>query len=285
MAAAFIHYFLGVGIAYLFGYTGLEAVVLGLVGAVQDLDFLTFFFYKYLAKSHYGQLLMHRGITHTFLFAFVCSAVVFMISPWISLFVLVNFVLHIFTDYVTAWGVAPFQPFSSKRYSLGLMTIFDIPLVLLSVLVGVSGFFSVNPVWAFAPFFGYILLRGVLKKRLLYKDLVPMGTITYAFCFPEDDYTVGKVDVLGREKTMTVPKTAAEIDPFLLKKIDAKVEKSMLSHFLKYPTYAEENNSIVVKDARSFLFPQSSRFRFTVYFDKELGNLYVMAAGRKIGLH
>ena len=70
---------------------------------------------------------MHRGLTHTFLFAFACSAAVFVFSPGFSLFVLVNFLLHIFTDYVTAWGVAPFQPFSDRRYSLGLMTIFDIP--------------------------------------------------------------------------------------------------------------------------------------------------------------
>jgi len=286
MAAAFIHYFLGIGIASLFGYTGIEAAVFGLVGAVQDLDFLSFFFYKHLSKSRHAKLLMHRGITHTIVFALASSAVVlFVLGPVISFFVLINFLLHIFTDYVTAWGVAPLQPFSEKRYSLGLMTIFDVPLTFLSVLVGASGFFSVNPLWAFAAFFGYVGLRFVLKQRLAHQKLVPMGNFTYAFCCAEDDYNVGKVDILGREETIAVAKITEEIDPFLLNKIDSKIEESMFSHFLEYPTYSVEDGSIKVRDARSYLFPRSSRFGFTVFYDRESENLYVLVGGRKVELH
>ncbi len=285
MAAAFIHYFLGIGIASLFGYTGLEAAVFGLVGAVQDLDFISFFFYKKLMKSSSTRLLMHRGLTHTFLFAFACSAAVFVFSPGFSLFVLVNFLLHIFTDYVTAWGVAPFQPFSDRRYSLGLMTIFDVPLTVLSALVGISGFFSVSPLFAFAAFFGYIFVRFLLKKRLKYTGLVPMGDFTYAFCSPESDYRAGKVDVLGRNEMITIPRITGEIDPLLVQKIEDRIEGSMLSHFLEYPTYSAEDDSIIVRDARSYLYPRSSRLGFTVLFDRGTENLYMLAAGRRIELH
>lgn len=282
MAAAFIHYFLGLGLAYVFGYRGTDALLFGLVGALQDLDFLTMFFYNSLMKSRIARLFTHRGITHTILFTLVCSGIVLWVSPVLSLFVFLNFVLHIFTDYVTAWGVAPFAPFSSRRYSLGLMTIFDVPLTLLSAVCGVSGFISVNPYYAFAAFFGYIFLRFSLKRRLKYKDLTPLGQLTYVFCLPEDDYTVGKIDIFGREKSISVPRTTPEIDPSVLDKVKSAVGRSMLSHFLEYPTYVVEDGTIVIKDARSYLFPSSRLFGFVVYFDRETEGLYVKAAGRRI---
>jgi membrane-bound metal-dependent hydrolase YbcI (DUF457 family) len=279
MAAAFIHYFLGLGIACACGYCGLEALIVGLIGAVQDLDFLSFFFYKHM-RSRYAKLFMHRGITHTFLFTFVCAAVFLVFDPVLSLIVLVNFLLHIFVDYVTAWGVSPFLPFSPRRYSLGLMTIFDIPLTVVSAGVGVSGFFSVGPVLPFVAFFGYILLRFFLKRRLKYDNLVPIGTFTYAFCFPEDDYTVGKITISGRKETISVQRTNSEIDPLILQKIHSEIDNSMLSHFLEYPVYSMENQSIMITDARSYLFPKSSRF-FTIFFDIETEDLYMLVAGRR----
>ncbi len=285
MAAAFIHYFLGIGIASLFGYTGLEALIIGLVGALQDLDFLSFFFYRHVMKSKAGRLVMHRGITHTVLLAIACPVLVLFLSPQFSLLILLNFVLHIFTDYVTAWGVSPFLPFSDKRYSLGLMTIFDVPLTFLSALIGVSGFFSVNLLLPFSAFFGYILLRFALKRRLKYDDLVPMGNFTYAFCIPENDYEVGKVNISGRKETILVKKYESVIDSSLLEETDAKVKKSMLSHFIEYPVYSMEGDSVRIKDARSFLFPGSSRFGFTVFFEKDQKMLYVMVAGKRIELH
>ena len=283
MAAAFIHYFLGVGLAYLFGYTGLDALLLGLVGAVQDLDFISFFFYKQVMKTKYSQLLMHRGMTHTVWFPFLCSGLL-IFNPAISALVFINFMLHIFTDYVTAWGVSPFIPFSTKRYSLGLMTIFDIPLVTVSFFVGVAGFVSVNLVVAFAAFFGYIFLRFVLKQRLKYNDLTPMGNITYAFCIPEDDYIVGKVDILGREETISVKKCESDIDSVLLEKVESTVGRSPLFHLMEYPTYTIEGDSVKIKDARSYLFPKSNRFGFMVFFDRESEKLYVQIAGRRVEL-
>lgn len=282
MAAAFIHYFLGLGIAYLFGYRGVDALLVGLIGAVQDLDFVSFFFYNYM-KSKFARLFMHRGITHTFLFSFAVSGVVFVFNPVFSVLVFVNFVLHIFTDYVTAWGVAPFVPFSDTRYSLGLMTIFDVPLIVLSGCVGIAGFFSVNPLYFFAAFFGYVFVRFLLKRRLGHHELVPMGNFVYTFCYPGEQYRVGKVNVLGEEYTIVVDRINSEIDPGVLGKVDAAIEKSTLSHFLEYPTYTEIDDSILIKDARSYLFPGSGRL-FAVFFDKETEGLYMEAAGRRIDL-
>ncbi len=285
MAAAFIHYFLGVGIAYLFGYREVDALIVGLVGALQDLDFVSLFLYRYTMKSKYARLLTHRGITHTFLFSLISSAFVFIFSPLFSLMVLTNFLLHIFTDYVTAWGVAPLAPFSYRRYSLGLMTIFDPFLTVLSALCGISGFFSVNLTWPFAAFFGYIVVRFVVKSRLKYNKLVPMGMFTYSFCVPENHYLVGKIDVLGREKTISVPKFESQIDPELLEKVNSKMKKSMLSQFLEYPTYSLEGDSVILRDARSFLFSSSGPSGFTLYFDRRNEKLYMLVRGRQVELH
>lgn len=282
MAAAFIHYFLGLGLAYLFGYSGVDALVLGLVGAIQDIDFLTMFFYRRMMKSPASRMFTHRGITHSVLFAAVCGGAALFFSRAMALFIVLNFLLHIFTDYVTAWGVAPFQPFSFRRYSLGLMTIFDVPLTLLSLLVGGSGFFSVNPLLPFAAFFGYIVLRYGLKRRLPYKRLVPMGLFTYVFCFYEDDYRVGKVDVLGREKTVEVPRVQGDVDPEVVGKVVSKLEESMLSHLLEYPTFSAEGDDVVVRDARSYLFPRAQMVGFTVVFDRKTEHLYMETAGRRI---
>jgi membrane-bound metal-dependent hydrolase YbcI (DUF457 family) len=281
MAAAFIHYFLGLGIAYLFGFRGIDALVIGLAGAIQDVDFVLIFLHKYM-KPPFSRLLTHRGITHTFLFLVIVTGFIFVFSPLFSVLVFINFSLHIFADYATSWGLAPFLPFSDERYSLGLMTIFDVPLTVLSCCVGVCGFFSVNPLYFFAAFFGYIAVRFVLKQRLDYERLVPMGNFVYAFCYGGQQYTVGKVDVLGREYTMVVDKINSEIDPGVLERVTTAVEGSTLSHFLEYPVYTEMDDSIMVKDARSYLFPRSRRL-FTVFFDKESERLY-MDVGRRIHL-
>ncbi|MGD2250985.1 MAG: metal-dependent hydrolase [Candidatus Methanofastidiosia archaeon] len=284
MAAAFIHYLLGLGIAYIFGYRGLDMLIVGLIGVIQDMDFVTFFFHDTLNKSKFSRLFTHRGITHTFLFAGIVSAGIFVVAPILSLIFFTNFLLHIFADYVTSWGITPFLPFSKTRYSLGLMSIFDVPLIMISAGVGVSAILSVNPVYFFGLFFGYICLRYLLKNRLQYKRLVPMGTFTYAFCATGESYTAGKVDILGREETISVDKIRSHIDESVLEKVASKIKESSFSHFLEYPTYSIEDNTIVIKDARSFLFPHSSRL-FTVFFDIDTESLYINTAGRKIEIH
>ncbi|MBU6998212.1 MAG: metal-dependent hydrolase [Theionarchaea archaeon] len=282
MAAAFIHYFLGVGIAYLCGFEGLEALLVGLLGAIQDIDFVLIFFQiRRRSRSRVSQLFTHRGITHTLVFALGVSAAVLVVNPVFSLVILIGFVLHIFTDYVTAWGVSPFLPFSDKRYSLGLMTIFDIPLTLLSLAVGASGFVSVNPLVPFAAFFGYIGVRYVLRIRLPYQNLEPMGNFTYVFCTSGSHYTVGKVDILGRTHTIEVPQMSPGMDAEVIEKISAKTQGGMISHFMEYPVYSRENGHVTIRDARSYLFPRSSRL-FTLYYDEGQDRLYMMTAGRKI---
>jgi membrane-bound metal-dependent hydrolase YbcI (DUF457 family) len=285
MAAAFIHYFLGIGVAYLFGYSGIEVLIIGLIGALQDIDAISFLFYRQITRSRAPELFMHRGITHTVLFTALVSGIVFFFHNKLGLIILVNFSLHIFTDYVTAWGISPFQPFSRQRYSLGLMTIYDIPLTGFSLLTALSGILSIDVVWAFTGFFGYIGLRFLLKRRLPHRDLlVPVGNFTYTFCIAEDDYTVGKIDILGRTTQISIPRTDSSIELKIMESVEVKIKGSMLSHFLEYPVYTLENGIIVIRDARHSLFPKSSRFRFEILFDNETGTLFMEIAGRRIDL-
>lgn len=285
MAAAFIHYFLGIGVAYACGYSGIEALMIGLLGAIQDADAVSFLGYRQIARCKKSELLMHRGITHTILFAVVIPGIVALFHPLLAFILLINFFLHIFTDYVTSWGVAPFQPFSSRRYSLGLMTIYDIPLTGLSLVVAVSGFLFGSVMWAFALFFGYCLVRYVLKLQLPHRDLLePVGHMTYTYCIQNDTYTVGKVDILGREKKISIPLTDQAVDSTMRESIESKIEGTMLSHILEYPVYSRNGSIITVYDARHVLFPKSSRFGIEIFYDEKSETLYSEIAGRKIRL-
>lgn len=285
MAAAYIHFFLGIGVAYLFGYSGIEVLIVGPIGALQDMDAVSFLFYRQISRSRASELFMHRGITHTILFIALMSGIVFFFHAILGLIILINFSLHIFTDYVTSWGIAPFQPFSKKRYSLGLMTIYDIPLTAFSLFTALSGILSFDVVWAFMVFFGYIGLRFLLKRRLPHRDLlVPVGNITYTFCIPEDDYTVGEIDIFGKISQISIPRADSSIEPEIIEMIDSKIKESMLSHLLEYPVYTMEKGTIVIRDARYSLFPKSSRFRFEIFFDKDTGTLFMELAGRRVDL-
>ena len=91
---------------------------------------------------HYGDILGHRGLTHSILFAFLLSAVVAFIihqrqkaAIFVFLFLctLSHGILDAFTD--GGLGVAFFSPFSNTRYFFPLRPLEVSP-------IGISGFLS-----------------------------------------------------------------------------------------------------------------------------------------------
>lgn len=81
------------------------------------------------AKSSAQYLMLHRGITHSFL----------MVPVWAGLFSLLSYIvlrikdirifivaiagvlLHIISDWTNPWGTGLFEPFTSRRYALGII--------------------------------------------------------------------------------------------------------------------------------------------------------------------
>lgn len=62
----------------------------------------------------------HCTITHTFLFAFVVTAIVYLINPHYAPFAFVALVTHYFADIGSTVGLPLFWPLSKKRYTMAL---------------------------------------------------------------------------------------------------------------------------------------------------------------------
>ena len=98
-----------------------------IVGSIlPDLDVIGFFF-----GWRYGDVLGHRGFSHSLLFAFFLSFLFLLMGfkdwgrfskPWWGLWVFLFLVIsaHGFLDAITdgGWGVAFFSPFDNSRYFL-----------------------------------------------------------------------------------------------------------------------------------------------------------------------
>lgn len=106
-----------------------------LVGAaaqsLPDIDFVAGFW-----MSPAENLLVHRGITHSFLFAVLLSlllAVVACKSNWLNsgsfkewtFFFFLQMTVHILLDSLNAYGVGLFEPFSDERISMHVLFVAD----------------------------------------------------------------------------------------------------------------------------------------------------------------
>ena len=106
-----------------------------LLGAVAqslpDIDFITTF---WLSDS--ADIVAHRGITHSILFAVMATFTLSWVAklifrklalPWRLWFLLfgINIFVHIFIDGFNAYGIGWLEPFSSKRYSFHILFVAD----------------------------------------------------------------------------------------------------------------------------------------------------------------
>jgi inner membrane protein len=96
-------------------------------------------------------LLAHRGFTHSFLFAFISTAIIaFFAERWHRphnityikwyLFILLEIGVHLFLDVQTAYGTGLLEPFNHGRFSLNTIFVADpfftiIPLIVCIVLL------------------------------------------------------------------------------------------------------------------------------------------------------
>ncbi|HEY5692259.1 MAG TPA: metal-dependent hydrolase [Cyclobacteriaceae bacterium] len=111
---------------------GKTALIAGAVAqSIPDLDFIASFW-----MSPAGDLLAHRGFTHSFLFIILISyplALMVVRWKWISpmsvrswsFFILLELLIHIMLDAFNAYGTAWFEPFSHYRVSFNSLFVLD----------------------------------------------------------------------------------------------------------------------------------------------------------------
>ena len=119
---------------------GKKALILGAAAqSIPDIDFVASFW-----LDTTDDLLAHRGITHSFLFAILLSPVLgfllsrkikpaVSISRW-TLFFLVEIFIHLFLDAFNNYGVGWFVPFSDIRISFNTIYVAD-PLITIFPLI------------------------------------------------------------------------------------------------------------------------------------------------------
>lgn len=73
-----------------------------------------------VVKAGFAKPEFHCTITHTFLFAFVVSGIVYLISPHYAPFAFVALITHYFADFGSTVGLPLLWPLSKKRYTFAL---------------------------------------------------------------------------------------------------------------------------------------------------------------------
>jgi inner membrane protein len=131
-----------IGEAYAGKRLGRRALLFGaMYQSIPDIDFIGAFF-----LSPTENLLVHRGFTHSFLFAILITIIVsffanrwrkakdFGFSNWV-IFVGIEIFVHLVLDGLNAYGVGWLEPFSHKRFAFNAIFVVD---PLFSIWLGIS---------------------------------------------------------------------------------------------------------------------------------------------------
>jgi inner membrane protein len=127
--------------------------------SIPDIDFITTFW-----LDDADDIINHRGITHSFLFAIMATFILAAVcryffrslrigwQTWFLLFGL-NIMTHLFIDSLNAYGIGWLEPFSPKRFSFHVLFVAD-PL------------FSI---WPFFACMAFLFMRRTNKKRKVWR--------------------------------------------------------------------------------------------------------------------
>jgi membrane-bound metal-dependent hydrolase YbcI (DUF457 family) len=73
-----------------------------------------------VVKAGWAKPSFHCTVTHSFLFAFVLSGIVYLISPHLAPFALAALVTHYFADIGSTVGLPLLWPITKERYTIAL---------------------------------------------------------------------------------------------------------------------------------------------------------------------
>ena len=166
-----------------------------LAQSIPDIDFITTF---WLSDSK--DILAHRGITHSILFAVAATIFFAWVAKyifrklrltwkaWLLLFGL-NIFTHIFIDGFNAYGIGWFEPFSEKRFSLHVLFVADPLFSILPFLACLAlARFHINhrqrkTCWQLGIGFSilyltYAVINKMIVSNHVHKNLVAQGIST-----------------------------------------------------------------------------------------------------------
>ncbi|MEO7307651.1 MAG: metal-dependent hydrolase [Ferruginibacter sp.] len=295
---------------------GKKAMIWGaLAQSIPDIDFLAAFW-----NDTSGNLLAHRGFTHSILF---CIAVSFLMAffaerwhrphnisfaRWIAFFGAVS-LGHIFLDAFNNYGVGWFEPFSHQRISFNVVYVADlffsiVPIIALVMLLVLRSFSKKRKFWWLAGlgfcflYLSYCVVNKIMINREI-KQLLARQEIKYDRYFTtpaplqswlwfvlagtDSGYHVGYRSVFDRTSTITLqyfPRNAQ-----LLDSVKNKEELKRLIRFSQnYYTIEKRKDTLVFNDLR---FGQvlgwvypKEEFAFHYYLQPDIDNTLVVQRGR-----
>lgn len=293
---------------------GKSALFIGaLANSLPDIDFMGVFF-----LSTADNLLAHRGITHSFLFAALST---FILSLLIKLFFLrkasmrlllwltgVNILAHLFIDAFNAYGTGWWEPFSHQRISFHSVFVAD-PLFTIGPLVAAVMLLLLRhadkrKLWwkigVMAPAV-YLVITLVLKqiideqvRQAAFKQQIearsvlttpaPFNSLLWFVAIRTDSgYYTGYHSVLDKDGKMLLDFKPQHKD--LLRTVRDKEEADKILRFADgYYTFSRTGDTTVLNVLRFGQvvgwYDTTEKFVFHYYLDQPGGNLLVTQRGR-----
>lgn len=233
-----------------------------LAGAVAqsfpDIDFISTFWLR-----DAGDIIGHRGFTHSIIFAILATALLSWLTKiifrkrglsWKTCILLIgiNMATHLFIDAFNAYGVGWLEPFSHKRFSFHLLFVAD-------------PFFSI---WPFIGFMGLLIFRNSYKRRKLWWRVglgLPVVYLVYAI--------VNKAIVVSDVRRSLVSQGIAT-DNYIVTPTPFNswlwfvAAKDKAGYYIAHRSVFDSRKDIVFS-----YFPQNDSLQKEVKNQKELGNM------------
>jgi inner membrane protein len=308
-----------IGEAYAGKAIGRRAMIIGAAAqSLPDIDFIASFW-----LSPADDLVAHRGITHSILFAVASTLVLAILLEWKHrhltvprktwiIFLAVEIFMHLFLDAFNNYGVGWFEPFTHTRISFNaifvldpLFTVWPVIGLVTVILLGKDHRFGKKIVWsALAGSAFYLAMVLILKfsvdravtrslKQQHIADARYFSTPTAFNSFlwfivaeADSGYYIGYRSVFDRQDTIAFRYYPQQ--RFLLDPVKEDHEVRQLIRFSEgYYTVEAQGESLVFNDLR---FGQiigwsdpDAKFVFHYYLNKPTENLMVVQRGRFTG--
>ncbi|MEP6700745.1 MAG: metal-dependent hydrolase [Bacteroidota bacterium] len=294
---------------------GRKAMLAGaLAQSIPDIDFISYFW-----LNQTDNLLAHRGITHSIIFAIAIIAVLSASSrrifhkrkfTWIHGLLLfgINVFCHLFIDSFNAYGVGWFEPFTHQRFSFHVLFVAD-PLFSIWPLLGMIAilvFYRRNDIkrlaWSIGLGLSVLYLFYAMSNKLAVetgvRQQLKMRGISYQSFFTtpspfnswlwfvvikdEKGFYTGYRSVFDK-KFMDLS-YAPKNDSLLQEVKDRDALKDLVRFARDYYTVEKTHDTIAFNILRfgkiAGWYEMDAKFAFYYYFDKPGANEFLVQRGR-----
>jgi inner membrane protein len=230
-------------------------------------------------------LMWHRGITHSFIFIpiwtffliFLCSLIWKVTNKKIIYVTLFSVSFHVLSDLLNTWGTGVFEPFSSVRISLGILSIVD-SFIWGIILIGFLATIFIKKitkhkvyqfVWIGISF--YILLQGIhgytiyqssiphYDKVVLRADFIPLHSTVIGK--KDNIVEISSVSIFQDRQIIHLLNSDSEADLTYLFKKNPKAK--VLMEWAPFVIIVDSENEIGIFDPRFFINGESFLYEST----------------------